>query len=367
MVLTALDLFCGAGGMSLGLARSGFELVGALDSWPVAIDTYTLNFRHPAICAQIEQVSGDELRERLGIGQLEVDLLAGGPPCQGFSIQRVGSDEDARNALILEFARLVTELKPRAFLMENVPGLLGRRGRPLAKAFEERLLRGGYKVACASVNAADYGVPQIRRRIFYYGWRPDRAADLSMPVPTFAQDSYRTVGDAIGGLDSPPSDNSPSQSDPLHRRMRLSSINLKRLRAIPPGGGMMDLPVELRVPSHRNGAERIGHRFVYGRLAGDRPAGTITGRFDSFTRGKFAHPVEDRNITLREGRRLQSFPDGFQFAGTQEAIAALIGNAVPPQLAQAVGCEFARQLLKQAPNDRAVACQLPLLEQPAGA
>jgi DNA (cytosine-5)-methyltransferase 1 len=106
---------------------------------------------------------------------------------------------------------------------------------------------------------------------------------------------------------------------------------------IPPGGGMEDLPVELRVDCHKNGAKRIGHRFVYGRMAPDRPAPTITARFDSFTRGKFGHPVEPRNITLREGARLQTFPDSFKFVGTQEEIAALIGNAVPPLLAQKLG------------------------------
>jgi DNA (cytosine-5)-methyltransferase 1 len=126
------------------------------------------------------------------------------------------------------------------------------------------------------------------------------------------------------------------QSDPLHFRTNLSELNLERLRHIPPGGGFEDLPVELRVNCHKNGASKIGHRYVYGRLAPDRPAGTITARFDSFTRGKFAHPLEDRNITLREGARLQTFPDTFRFSGTQEEIAAQVGNAIPPLLATTI-------------------------------
>jgi DNA (cytosine-5)-methyltransferase 1 len=123
----------------------------------------------------------------------------------------------------------------------------------------------------------------------------------------------------------------------------MSQTNQERLRHIPPGGGFESLPVELRVDAHKGGADRIGHRNVYGRLAADKPAATITARFDSFTRGKFAHPLEDRNITLREGARLQTFPDDYQFVGSQEEVAALIGNAVPVMLAEAIGRSIVSQ------------------------
>src|SRR6185436_18146634 len=126
-----------------------------------------------------------------------------------------------------------------------------------------------------------------------------------------------------------------------HRRTRLSALNLARLQHIPPGGGMEDLPIQLRADCHRDGPDKIGHRKVYGRLDPEAPAATITARFDSFTRGRFAHPFEDRNITLREGARLQTFPDTFAFKGTQEEIAALIGNSVPPRLAKEVGTALA--------------------------
>lgn len=359
--LRALDLFCGAGGFSAGLAEAGFNLVGAVDSWPVASETYSRNFSHPILCKDLASMSGEELRHYFNIEAVDLDLVVGGPPCQGFSIQRIGQDEDERNNLVLEFARLVRELNPRAFVMENVLGLLGARGKPLAAAFESELVRAGYQVAMAKVNAADYGVPQLRRRVVFFGWLPDRVTSLSVAQATHTPLSYRTVQDAIGDLASPPHDYSPSPLDSLHRRMRMAPQNALRISAVPPGGGMMDLPIELRAACHRNGAERIGHRYVYGRLAGDQPAGTITGRFDSFTRGKFAHPSDDRNITLREGARLQTFPDTFEFVGTQEAIAAQIGNAVPPLLAKALAMQFARDLtgLEQ---PAAFACQLPLLE-----
>jgi DNA (cytosine-5)-methyltransferase 1 len=201
------------------------------------------------------------------------------------------------------------------------------------------------------VNAVDYGAPQSRRRVFFYGWLRGLPA-FDFPVGDYAPGDYRTVRDAIADLPSPPDDRTPQPGDPLHRRTRLSALNLKRLQHIPPGGGMADLPEHLRAACHRDGPDKIGHRSVYGRLSNDAPAGTITARFDSFTRGRFAHPVEHRNITLREGARLQTFPDSFAFHGTQEEIAALIGNSVPPLLAERIGSAL-RSKFAESPNPSA--------------
>ena len=334
MTVNAVDVFCGAGGLSLGMERAGFNLLCAIDSWSVAAATYALNFAHPVLETDVSSLTAEAITRHCGTEK--IDAVVGGPPCQGFSVQRIGSDSDVRNNLVLEFARLVREFDPRMFLMENVPGLVGRRGRQLASVFEVQLTDAGYEVEGRVVNAADYGVPQSRRRVFYYGWRRGEEP-FRFPASDCGSRPLRTVWDAIGDLPSPPDDHSPSPNDPLHRRTRLSRINQERIGLIPPGGGMEDLPVELRVNCHKKGATAIGHRYVYGRLAPDRPAATITARFDSFTRGKFGHPYEHRNITLREGARLQTFPDDFRFAGTQEEIAALIGNAVPPLLAEAIG------------------------------
>jgi DNA (cytosine-5)-methyltransferase 1 len=334
MTRTAVDLFCGAGGLSAGLEDAGFKVVAAIDSWEPAIQSYRLNFHgHSAHLADIGQLSAAKVAE-MGLTQ-GVDLLAGGPPCQGFSIQRIGSDTDERNDLICSFGRMVDFIRPKLFVMENVPGLLGRRGRGHFERFIGQVARSGYRTAHAILDAADFKVAQYRKRVFVVGWSAEAPIEFEFPIPS--ADAPPTVADAIGSLREPPRDHSPAPGDPLHRRTRMSALNLKRLQHIPPGGGFEDLPVELRVDCHKQGAAKIGHRNVYGRLSLDEPASTITARFDSFTRGRFAHPTEHRNITLREGARLQGFSDSHRFVGTQEEIAALIGNAVPPPLARAVG------------------------------
>lgn len=348
MGFRALDLFSGAGGLSRGLVEAGFEVVAAVENWDPAIESYRANFpNHLVLNRDIGQLAAKGFDELKAYGTL--DLLVGGPPCQGFSIQRIGRDQDDRNDLIIGFAGAVVELKPRMFLMENVPGLLGRRGKTIAGEFVSLVTTAGYDVDYKILDAASYGVPQIRRRVFFVGWLRGDSLGFAFPKPLLAEGSYRTVREAIGDLPSPPSDRSSAYEDPLHRRMKLSPKNLERLRYIPPGGGFESLPIELRVDCHKAGAGRIGHRAVYGRLHPDRPASTITARFDSFTRGRFAHPWEDRNISLREGARLQSFPDDFVFHGTQEEIAAQIGNAVPPSLARHMA-EAVKKSLKGEPE-----------------
>jgi DNA (cytosine-5)-methyltransferase 1 len=336
MTLRAIDLFCGAGGLSRGLSEAGFEIVAAADSWETSLRSYRANFPgHMALAVDASTITAESLPTETTSSRL--DLIAGGPPCQGFSIQRIGHDLDDRNDLVLAFARVVSDLRPRCFLMENVPGLLGRRGRLVVQKFTRIMTNSGYDLQHAIVDAADFGVPQSRRRVFFIGWDRNTLPKFSFPLPNLDEEQRQTVRDAIRDLPPPPEDFSPSAGDALHRRIRLSTKNLERLSLIPPGGGFEDLPIEMRVECHKSGAARIGHRSVYGRLAPDRPAATITARFDSFTRGRFGHPWEERNITLREGARLQGFPDSHSFYGTQEEIAAQIGNAVPPTLAYVFG------------------------------
>ncbi len=337
--MIAVDAFCGAGGLSLGLQEAGFGVVAAFDVNPGAIRTYRHNLGEHGFLADIRDLDGASLLSKHGLAPGQISLVAGGPPCQGFSVQRRGGHADDRNTLPSEYFRLIKELLPRFFLLENVPGMRGRHGEAILRTFVEDATEAGYVCHQAVLDAVHFDVPQYRRRLFVVGERPrDGRVCFEFPKPTSSErDAATSVRSAIADLPPPPPDLSPHPDIVNHKRTRLSPLNQRRMELIPPGGGMEDLPPALRAECHRQGADRIGHRYVYGRLHWDQPSATITARFDSFTRGKFGHPGEPRNLTLREGARLQTFPDTFQFLGSQEEIAAQIGNAVPPRLGAALG------------------------------
>lgn len=332
----AIDLFCGAGGMSLGLRDAGFEIAAAVDNDPVAIKTYKANLGLHVLSGPIEEMSASDLLAAAGLSRGDCTLLAGGPPCQGFSLQRRGDRKDPRNKLVLEFLRMVEEIQPRFFIMENVGGLLTKHGAPFLRQFALRTSKLQYVIHVATLNAVEFGVPQIRKRAFLFGEHaPNFSSRFKIPKP----DSYaaRTVRDAIGDLPSPPEDGQCHPHVPNHyRESRLAPINIERIRAVPQGGGRDHLPERLQLACHVNNPSHR-HKDVYGRLAWDEPSVTLTARFDSFTRGRFAHPVEDRSLTIREGARIQTFPDTFVFDGNREDGARQVGNAVPPLLARHLG------------------------------
>jgi len=334
----AIDLFCGAGGLSAGLVEAGFDIVAALDNDPAAVRTYRHNLGDHILEGEIGDYSPEELLLRSGLNPGQCDLVAGGPPCQGFSVQRRGEDKDLRNHLVLEFLRFVEAIRPKFFLMENVRGLMSRRGKRYFDRVVQRASELGYLVNVAKLNAADYGVPQERIRVFLVGeCCPDGLGCFSFPEPRLAKNDYKSVRSAIEDLPRPPEAGTPHPDFPIHyREARLSKVNLERFKHIPEGGGRDDLPPHLQLPCHVNNPTHR-HKDVYGRMAWDRPAPTLTARFDSFSRGRFGHPVDDRTITLREGARLQTFPDSFHFYGNREEVARQIGNAVPPALAHAIG------------------------------
>lgn len=348
-MLTAVDIFCGAGGMSAGLEKAGFNIIGAVDYWKPAIRTYCRNFSYPVVLADIRAVSDTELKSFLGIGSKRVDLLVGGPPCQGFTPRNAHASPDVRAELIFEFVRLVGSLRPRMFLMECKSALINKNNEELKDSLEAALTDLGYGVGSQVVNAADYGVPQIRKKLFFYGWLRAELPEFPFPAPEYGPGMFRTVEEAINDLPSPAPDGSSLYGDPHHYRIRTLEINLERLRYIPPGGGVKDLPDNLK-PTHylgegyRSGYYRGSHHGAYGRLHPNKPAAAILEGFDSFTRGKYGHPYEDRNITLREGARLQTFPDSFIFEGSQREITSLIGNATPPLLAEKLAAAISRHL-----------------------
>lgn len=334
---TCIDSFCGAGGLGLGLKRAGINILLSFDIDQNCINTINANkkyFNHPAQTADISDMLNGALLRKCNLKRGELFLLAGGPPCQGFSIQRRGDDTDVRNELVLKYGKLIDELFPMYFVMENVTGIAGKRGKTILQQLIDDVEKIGYKVHVDLLDAQDYGVPQRRKRYIIVGERNDLGEHYEYPRPINIR---RTVRDVIGDLPAPPEDGSDHPEISLHRRDRLSELNLKRIQAITEGQGRDDLPDDLLADCHKVDSSVIGFRNVYGRMAWDDVAPTITARFDSFTRGKFGHPVQDRSISLREGALLQSFPMDFVFTGNKVDIARQIGNAVPPLLAEQIG------------------------------
>lgn len=337
MKYTCIDSFCGAGGLGLGLQRAGFDILLSFDIDPICIRTININkkfFNHPAEAADIADMLNGNLLHKCNLRRGELFLLAGGPPCQGFSVQRRGNDVDSRNDLVLKYGKLIDELYPMYFVMENVTGLAGKRGKTILQQLIEDVEKIGYNVYVKLLDAKDYGVPQRRKRYIIVGERRDMGKHYEYPMPI---NRYQTVRDTIGFLPEPPKDGSDHPEFSLHRRDRLSNLNLKRIQAIREGQGRDDLPGELLADCHKIDSSVIGFRSVYGRMAWDDVAPTITARFDSFTRGQFGHPVQDRSVSLREGALLQTFPIDFEFEGNKVDVARQIGNAVPPLMAEFIG------------------------------
>lgn len=330
LTLKTIDCFAGCGGLSLGLQRAGFDISFAFDLSPQAVATYSRNIAPHIVESNVHDLNEADLRGHLTSAE-EVGLIAGGPPCQGFSRQRRGSIKDERNELVFEFLRIVGLFRPTMFLMENVSGIRGRRGAAYLDSLIHRAREMGYFIHQAVLNAADFGVPQIRKRMFLVGEIDKGEVYFSFPQATHSPDDYVTVRDAFDGLPEP---SAACRSFHNHQPDNISDLNRLRISHVPPGGGRDDIPEHLRLPCHVRSADEIGHRGVYGRLSWDTPSGTITTKCNSFTRGRFAHPEANRNITMREAARLQSFPDDFVFEGDKVSVAHQIGNAVPPLLAQ---------------------------------
>lgn len=365
---TAIDVFSGAGGLSYGLQAAGFDVKLGVDFDRHALATFAENHSGKALLADVRNISGQDLLDAAGVR--EVDLLAGGPSCQGFSTHGKRLVDDPRNTLYKEFLRLVEELQPATVLMENVKGLMiagkGMFKRQVIESFKEL----GYQVDGRLLLAADYGVPQLRERVFFVASRV--GSSIKFPEPTHGpRDSlavqaghlaaYRTVADAIGDL---PLLGNSSRVEPLpygseatndyqelmranskvawnHVSRPLSALAQSVVSKVRPGQGLRSIPIEeLPQRFHKmrrisNGELRRDCTTLYYRLSPVRPSYTITCYFTNVSAGAFTNPWEDRAISPREAARLQSFPDRFRFVGA--SIPRQIGNAVPPMLAQAMG------------------------------
>jgi len=339
-MVSFVDLFAGAGGLTLGLKCAGWRPLLGVDNWGDAVASYASNFpEHKALLLPIERLSEDVLRDVL---EESPDWVVGGPPCQGFSTVGRRDRTDPRNELVREFARVVNVLRPNGFLIENVVGL---RDMDFVGSVKSLFRQLGYGVTAMVLRSADYGVPQLRHRIFFVGDRSGRP--FSWPTPTHTSDNYVTVWDAIGDLPElkPGEEGVNYRTKPqneFQRRLRQGSTFLqghvasrhpeelvKAISYIPDGGNRRSIPNHLQPKS--------GYHNSYSRLHSGSPAVAVTQNMGKPSGTRCIHPFQNRGLTAREGARLQGFPDTFHFKAGITSQRLQIANAVSPILAQAMG------------------------------
>lgn len=354
-----VDLFCGAGGLSHGFQKAGFNILLGIDKEENFLKAFDNS--HPeaeAVNADLSEKSIEEITEEAGIGEDEVDVVIGGPPCQGFSTVGDRKQSDDRNKLVRSFADSLDKLKPEIFLMENVTGLKSMKdehGNNVINELEKMFNQHGYQIKYKVLKASEYGVPQDRERLFIIG-RKEGIEEFEWPQSTHTnknsiqahsgeKETILTVREALSDIPDLTAGEKKTQyerepSNKYQKELRQDSdevLNHKtpdhsetvreRLRNIPQGGNHGDLPEDLQLNS--------GYGNIYGRLDEEKTADTITGNFGCVSApGRFIHPTDDRALTVREGARLQSFPDHYEFFGSQSDQYKQVGNAVPPILAE---------------------------------
>ena len=376
MTIKAIDLFSGCGGVSCGLTRAGFTVKAAVEIEKNAVDTY-LNY--PSLTnvnvlqKDIRKVSGKELLKAAKIRRNEIYLLAGCPPCQNFSMQNPknkNKNEIERKELLYEFLRIIEEVYPPFVLMENVPGITTEFNANILNRFIQRLENAGgnasnrYVVLKAVLNAADYGVPQSRKRFVLHAVRMDIYERLQaigwifkLPQPTHHRSgknglkSWVTVKEAIGDLPELSAGQTYAGKKKVynHKCANLSDENLARMKYIRSHGGSRDsLPESMALSCHKKktatGEVFSGHKDVYGIMDPDKPSPTMTGGCLCYSKGRYGHYSQDRAISIREAARLQTFPDDFIFSNSLTQAALQIGNAVPVKLVEASAEEFVKSI-----------------------
>lgn len=332
----AVDLFCGIGGLTYGLRSSGIDVVAGFDLDESCKFAYEANNGEGTfICKNVGDVTGAEIKGLLE--NFDVKVLVGCAPCQPFSTHRKDKKHRERHkdwGLLAQFGRLAREVMPDYISMENVPELVKE---SIFTDFVATLEELNYSVTYNVVRAEEYGVPQRRRRLLLLA---AKEGAVSLIDPTNDDEHVITVRDAIGGL-PPVEAGGVCEGDPLQTASVLTEVNMRRIRASKPNGTWRDWPEELRLDCHKK-KSGVTYPSVYGRMAWDETAPTITTQFYCYGTGRFGHPEQDRALTLREGAILQSFPADYTFVKQGEkicrkSIARHIGNAVPPKLGEAVG------------------------------
>jgi DNA (cytosine-5)-methyltransferase 1 len=365
--LTAIDLFCGCGGISVGLRTAGLRIVSGVDMESRYLDSFSHNFPSSlSINADLSALDPVVFMRKSGIEPEQLDLLAGGPPCQGFSKnvpRKYRYLSDPNNLLIKTFLDYCESVKPNMVLMENVAEMKNGFKQSYTDEIVERLEDEGYTVTYAVVNSADYGVPQRRRRAFFIANR--LGIKFNIPTPThvpastqlnFLIPTYVTVWQAISDLPRLRHGEGIKQTEYLcepqseyqelmrdgqttvsnHVARPLRPLQYARLAALEPGEGNKELPDGLKVKSGYSGA--------YGRLTWDMIAPTITRWVFHPGSGRWGHPEDIRTLTIREAARIQGFPDSYEFLGSYTQQAGQVGNAVPPLLASKIVSSMLSQL-----------------------
>ncbi len=342
-----LDLFCGIGGLTIGLDRSGIQSVGAVDIWQDALDTFQHNLRLPTLCADLTKVRAQEIYEHFGVSSADIDVLVGGPPCQGFSTVGKRDSSDPRNSLWSHYLELVNEVRPAYLLIENVEGIAVMDKGNVCASIIESFAQIGYLIKWQVLRSSDYGVPQLRKRVIFLGW----LEGLVPPqFPTPLNSDPVTVKDAI--FDLPPLEagqstdkygENPFTQYQIARRQATSILSnheaanhpahlVEILSHIPDGGNRKSIPDHLQPKS--------GFHNSYARLASDKPAIAVTSNMRKPSSARATHPKQNRGLTVREGLRLQSFDDDFVVLGSRTSQYLQVGNAVPPLLAEAIGTQI---------------------------
>ena len=348
--LNVIDLFSGCGGLSYGFVMAGYNVPLGIDVNKAALQTFKYNHTHSeTLAADISMIRNKDIENV--IGKKKINIIVGGPPCQGFSLSGPRQFDDSRNKLFLSFLRLTKEIRPKVFLIENVPGMVGLYGGQIRDEIIKRFAALGYNVNYQIMMVADYGVPQIRRRVIFVGIHNSEKA-FKFPPVTLKEKEYITCEEAISDL--PPLDEDlGTDPSPYNENIKLTSYQKKMQRGIshlhnhigtdhsektkhiislvPEGGNYKDLPDKYK--SSRN------FHVAWTRFHGNRPAPTIdTGHRHHF------HYKYNRVPSVRESARLQSFPDKFIFFGNKSEQYAQVGNAVPPLLAKALAKQVKRYL-----------------------
>lgn len=340
--VSAVDLFCGVGGLTHGLIKAGIKVNAGIDIDATSEYAYERNNDSQFVLADITQLTKEDIESLYPSG--DIKILVGCAPCQPFSKHTQKNKSRARDkkwSLLRSFARIIAETEPTIVSMENVEQVANHR---VFDDFIRDLERQGYHVNWESVFCPDYGIPQKRKRLVLLA---SKLGPIELIPKTHKSSRYKTVRQTIEKLD-PITAGGVSAKDPLHKTRNLSDLNMKRMRQSKPGGTWEDWDEELVVPCHRKKSGKT-YSAVYGRMEWDKPGPTITTQFHSFGTGRFGHPTQDRALSLREGAMLQTFPKSYKFVKPGDEVISQrlgihIGNAVPVKLGKVIGRSIKKHL-----------------------